>query len=730
MSEWLPFRRAEVPADDDARVELDGTLLVITYRNDTNGWTVARLEVEGHKDPVTLVGSLPGVEVGDSLRVRGRWTDHPSYGKQLAAESAEMRPPSGRKGLVQYLGGGRIKGVGPKTAEAIVDALGLDVLDVLERDPHALAGVKGIGPAKAMAIVTQLAEQRESAAALVFLQEHGLGAAASMRVFKHYGSSTVETVRSNPYRMADEVFGIGFRTADALAMALGHEPDSGYRIASGLLYLLGRAALEGHVGLPVELLLERGAEFLEVSEQRAEQVLVECLHDGRLVDDGLVYRPELLHAELVACNGLRALVANGQGATSLSADAAVQRAELRTGLTLSDDQRRAVALALTHPVSVITGGPGVGKTTLVRCLVDVLHEEGCEVSLAAPTGRAARRLEQATGREAATLHRLLQLRPTGAGFLVDRSEPLKTDVLIVDETSMVDIALMAQIVSALPLGASLVMVGDVDQLPSVGPGEVLRSLITSETIPVARLTTIYRQAEHSGIVRVAHEINAGRVPCFDEGQGGQAFWVERPDAEGAVDALCALLAERIPQVFGLHPLRDVQVLTPMHKGPVGTVALNVVLRAALNPPAPGKVEIERYGRTYRAGDKVMQVRNNYELDVFNGDVGILKRLSEADGGMVDFDGREVAYGLDQLSELEPAFAITCHKSQGSEFPAVLLPLFRSQYMMLRRNLVYTAFTRAKRLLVGLGEWSALQTAIATVDTGRRYGRLAERLRGE
>jgi len=378
-------------------------------------------------------------------------------------------------------------------------------------------------------------------------------------------------------------------------------------------------------------------------------------------------------------------------------------------------------------VSIVTGGPGVGKTTLVRCLVDVFRTQGCQVALAAPTGRAARRLEQAAGLPASTLHRLLQLRPGATGRPHD-AEPVDADVVIVDETSMVDIVLMAALVGALRDDTTLVLVGDVDQLPSVGAGDVLRALIASDVLPVARLQTIFRQAQHSGIVRVAHELNAGRMPQFDPGPEGQAFWVERADPGGCVAALLELITRRIPGRFRLHPVRDVQVLTPMHKGPLGTIALNTALREALNPPGPRKQELTRFGRVFREGDKVMQVRNDYDLEVFNGDIGLLRRLDEDDGlAEVDFEGRIVEYGLDQLADLEPAFAITCHKSQGSEFPAVLLPLMRGQRLMLRRNLVYTAFTRARQVLVGLGESQALQLAIGTVDTGRRHGRLAERL---
>jgi len=730
MSDTLPFpdTSEEGQRPEGGLVELRGSLLGITFRNDENGYTVGRLEPEEYGPPIVLVGAMPGVEVGDSLLVRGTWTEHPHYGKQLAVRSCELRLPTGRTGLVKFLGGGRIHGVGPKTAEKIVDALGLDVLERLERNPELLATVPGLSKPKSRAIMAQLHEMRESSAALVFLADHGLGAAHAMRVWKQYGSSTVELVRSNPYRMAEEVFGIGFRTADQVARSLGLAADSPHRIAAGLSWLLGRAALEGHVGLPRELIVTSAAPFLELDEAPIETELAACLADGRLIEDGLVYRPDLLAAERAVAGHVARLLC-GAPAVSLAPEAAVALAERRAHLQLSPDQRRAVGVVLGSKLSVVTGGPGVGKTTLVRCLVDLFQHQGRSVSLAAPTGRAARRLAETSGCEASTLHRLLGLTPVSFQFKSTREEPLPVDVLVIDEMSMVDVALMAATLAALPDAATLVLVGDVDQLPSVGPGEVLRAFIDSGVVPVARLQTVFRQAANSGIVRVAHQVNEGEAPEFDEAATGQAFFVERGDARAAIDAITMLATERIPRRFGLDPLRDVQVLTPMHRGPVGTVALNEALREVLNPRSDARHELSRFGRLYREGDKVMQVKNNYDLDVFNGDIGLLALLDE-DGhtAEVDFDGRRVVYGLDQLDQLEPAFAITCHKSQGSEFPAVLMPLFSAQYMMLRRNLVYTAVTRARQVLVLLGEPKALATALQRVDTGTRQHRLTERLR--
>jgi exodeoxyribonuclease V alpha subunit len=717
--------------DEPVGVTLTGTLLSITFRNEDNGYTVARLEPEDGGKPIAVVGPMPGVVEGDTLRLSGRWTRHPTYGRQVEVERCELRPPAGRRGLVRFLGGGRIKGVGPKTAERIVDTLGTDVLERLERNPGLLNTVPGLGRGKARLILAQLQEQRTAAAALVFLQEHGLGPGLSQRVWRAYGERTVEVVRDNPWRLAEEVWGVGFRTADLLARGLGHEPDSAQRIAAGLTHLLGRAAQEGHVGLPAELLVEQAAPFLEVDELPVREVLAACIEERRVLDDGLVYRPELLAAERALAARVRALLDPPAPLVTLAPAAAVVYAEQRSGLSLAPDQRRALELALGSRLAVITGGPGVGKTTIVRLLLDVLVSQGRRVALAAPTGRAARRLAQATGAEASTLHRLLGIQPAGAGFARPLAEPLDLDVLIVDETSMVDLALMAAAVSALPDEAGLILVGDADQLPSVGPGEVLAAFIDSGMVPVARLSTIFRQAEHGGIVRVAHDLNSGEVPAFDEGPGGEAFFVERNDAAAAAETIRALVVERIPRRFGLDPLRDVQVLTPLHGGPLGTVALNELLREALNPPAPGRPELSRFGRLFRLGDKVMQVRNNYDLAVFNGDIGVITALDPEEGSLtIDFEGRSVEYGLDALDQLEPAFAITCHKSQGSEFPAVVLPIVGAHSMMLRRNLVYTAFTRARRVLCAVGQWRALHAAVAAVGSGQRHSRLAERLRGE
>ena len=446
------------------------------------------------------------------------------------------------------------------------------------------------------------------------------------------------------------------------------------------------------------------------------------------MEDGLVYRPDLHEAEVDVARHVRRLLHGGPIATNVDPEAASRWAENHSGVELSEDQRAAIHIALGHKLSVVTGGPGVGKTTLVRCLVDLFRSQGRDVSLAAPTGRAARRLAEATGADASTLHRLLGITPVSFQFRTTPQEPLEIDVLIVDEMSMVDISLMATALEVLPDESTLIMVGDIDQLPSVGPGDVLRAFIESGTVPVARLGTVFRQQQNSGIVRVAHQINEGENPEFDESANGQAFFIERSDARSAIESLTAMMTDRIPKRFGLDPLRDIQVLTPMHRGPIGTIALNEALREVLNPPTSHKTQISRFGKLFRDGDKVMQTRNNYDLDVFNGDIGRILRLNEGSHtALVDFGGREVEYGLDQIDQLEAAYAITCHKSQGSEFPAVLLPLFSGQYMMLRRNLVYTAFTRAKQVLVVLGEQRALQTAISRVDSGTRFGRLSERL---
>lgn len=730
-----PDEQTELPinptegASEDGQENLDGTITRITYRNEQNGYTVATLDLDQEARSVTIVGILAGIEMGDTIRVHGQWTTDPRYGPQLKIDSSEVRIPTGRKGLIRFLGGGRIKGVGPKTAEKIVDTLGLDVLQRLERKPHLLSLVDGISSARSLSIAKQLEEHREESGSFVFLAELGLGPQLAHRVFKAYGTNTVAKVRENPYRVADEIHGIGFRIADQMAQSLGHEKDSAFRIAAGLRYLLGQAATqEGHVGLPPEALTEAAAAFLEVDTLNAESVLADMVTDSRLIEDELIYRPELHRHEVAVAQDLSRRASDPRPLTRLEGAAAVTRAESAAGVELAEDQRDAILTALRSRVSVITGGPGVGKTTLIRVLVHLLATEGLSVSLAAPTGRAARRLEEATGSNASTLHRLLGLLPSEDGFRSIREEPLSLDVLIVDEVSMVDISLMAAVVEALPENAGLICVGDVDQLPSVGPGEVLGDLIKSKRVPVGRLTTIFRQAEHSSIVRVAHELNDGQIPTFDEGREGQAFFVEKTQAEEALDAVLNMVSDRIPNAFELDAKKDVQVITPIHGGPLGTVALNEALRDTLNPPQEDRPEIERFGRLFRQGDKVMQVRNNYDLMVFNGDIGTLDFLDPDDGHMtVQFHNRKIDYSLDELDQLTPAYAITCHKSQGSEFPAVVMPLIAGHFVMLRRNLVYTAVTRAKSVLVMVGEPRALSIAASRPGSGQRHTALKDRL---
>jgi exodeoxyribonuclease V alpha subunit len=727
---------------------LNGVLEHITYTNEDTGYTVARVAGERGGDPVTVVGPLLGAQAGEHLHLEGRWRNHPLYGRQFEVRSYRAVLPATVQGIRRYLGSGLIRGIGPKMAERIVDQFGIDTLKVLEEDPGRLRSVPGLGPTRTALIEQAWEEQKAIKDVMIFLQGVGVSTSLAVRIYKAYREEAIKVVTHAPYRLASDVWGIGFKTADKIAQGVGIAYDSGERVKAGLQFTLSQASELGHCYLPEPELVARASEILGVRPELAQSCLDELVREQGVVrdpvpvpgfDDGVhaVYLVPFHRAEVSLAAGLLRLRSVPEQADRLPMfrevdwSAAFGWLEQRTGGRLAPEQETAVRLALTEPVAVLTGGPGCGKSFTVRAVVALAQAKKARVLLAAPTGRAAKRLAELAGMDAQTLHRLLELRPGGEAA-VDQDRPLEADLVVVDEASMLDLLLANKLVKAVPPGAHLLLVGDVDQLPSVGPGEVLRDLLqaggrTAPVLPRVRLTQVFRQARHSGVVTNAHRINAGHPPLTS---GMDDFFLfGEDDPERVADLTVDIVVNRLPRRFGLDPRRDVQVLCPMHRGPAGSAALNERLQEVLTPAVPRQPERRFAGRTYRPGDKVMQVRNDYEKGVFNGSVGTITTISpEAHELFVLMDeDQEVRYGFDDLDELTHAYALTVHRSQGSEYPCVVVPLTQTAWLMLQRNLLYTAVSRARQLVVLVGSRRALAKAIRTPGNGHRYTALDDRL---
>jgi exodeoxyribonuclease V alpha subunit len=712
---------------------LSGIIERVTSHSADSGFAVLRVLPNGRRGVVTVVGHLPGATAGEYVEAAGSWVQHRDYGLQFKADSLRTMPPHTREGIVKYLGSGLVKGIGPHFARKIVDVFGERTLEVIDESPTYLSEVKGIGARRIQRIRESWQQQKAVRGIMVFLQSHGVGTARAVRIYKTYGERALELVRANPYRLAADVWGFGFQTADELAQRLGIDRASPLRARAALRYVLQQLSTEGHVGYPEDAVIDRTAELTGIDRA----VVAAAVEDGKREDDFVrepggeepwLYLKPLFMAELGVARSLHGLTAGPHPLAGIDAEAALARVESRIGLQLAPSQRDAIRQAVTRKVLVITGGPGTGKTTLVRGILEAFTAAGKRCALCAPTGRAAKRLTETTGREAKTIHRLLEFDAALGGFKHDRDRPLDLDLLVVDETSMVDVALMNKLAQAVPRRACLVLVGDVDQLPSVGPGTVLADVIASGAVPVVRLTEIFRQAGASWIVRAAHAVNHGEMPESAPAGQGDFYFVEADDPPTILERIVTMVRERIPARFGLDPFRDVQVLTPMNRSELGTASLNARLQAVLNPPRGGP-EVERFGWTFRAGDKVIQTHNDYDKDVFNGDIGRVTEVNAHESELtVEFDGRSVVYDFGELDELALAFACTVHKSQGSEYPAVVIPLHMQHFMMLQRNLLYTGITRGKRLVVLVGSRKALSAAVQRRDSALRYSALARRLR--
>jgi exodeoxyribonuclease V alpha subunit len=722
---------AATPASDQPdREVLAGSVERVTFHNAETGFCVLRVKARGHRDLATIVGHAATVSAGEWITASGDWVNDRTHGRQFKARFMRASAPSSVESIEKYLASGMIRGIGPVYASKMVRAFGEKVFDVIEADPDRLREVDGIGHVRARRITAAWAEQKIVREIMVFLHSHGVGTARAVRIYKTYGADAIQVMTENPYRLARDIRGIGFKTADAVAIRLGIARTAMIRIRAGISYALTQAMDEGHCGLPAGELVRLAAELLETQLELVETALDLEVSAGTVVADTVdgiacVFLSGLYRAQQVVAERLRHLVDGPLPWADIDPEKALPWVEQKIGLALAESQKAAIRLALQSKVLVITGGPGVGKTTIVKAILRVLAAKGVQVLLCAPTGRAAKRMTEASGFEAKTIHRLLEVDPKSGGFRRGRDHPLACDVLVIDETSMVDVLLMQALLRAVPDQAAVLVVGDIDQLPSVGPGQVLADVIASGAVPVVRLTEIFRQASQSRIITSAHRINRGYLPDLSTPESESDFYfVQADDPDVAVTRIVELVKTRIPRRFGLDPIRDIQVLCPMNRGGVGARSLNIDLQTALNPA--GERRVERFGWTFAPGDKVMQIENDYDKDVYNGDIGYVDDVDPEEGELiVGFDGRAVPYGLGELDALVPAYAATIHKSQGSEYPAVVIPVLTQHYAMLQRNLLYTGVTRGKRLVVLVGQRKAIGIAVRNLSGRRRWSKLKE-----
>ena len=720
---------------DTDKEALAGLVERVTFHSPDTGFCVLRIRSRGHRDLITLVGSAASIQPGEYVHASGRWDNHRDHGLQFKADFLKVTPPATTEGIERYLGSGMIKGIGPVYAKKLVDAFGEAVFEVIEEVPEKLTEIDGIGPVRAKRIAAGWADQKAIREIMLFLQSHGVGTARSVRIYKTYGVKAIPLIMDNPYRLARDVRGIGFRSADEIAEHLGIKKTSMVRARAGISYTLMEAVGDGHCALPEDDLLNLAEQLLDIPKALLADALALELQDGKVVAEnientGCIFLPNLWHAEKSIAERLTALSSGVPPWPAIDPMKAIPWVENKLGIALAESQKEAVAMALKAKLMVITGGPGVGKTTIVNSILKIVMAKSVHVALAAPTGRAAKRLSESTGLEAKTIHRLLEFEPFAGGFKRSMEFPVECDLLVIDEASMVDVLLMSHLLRAVPDGAAVVLVGDVDQLPSVGPGQALADIISSEVVPVTCLTEIFRQAAKSRIITNAHRVNKGFMPEMDNPKGKETdfYFVDAADPADAMSKIIELVKTRISRRFGLDPIRDIQVLCPMQRGGIGARSINVELQKVLNTASANQPSVERFGYTYRVGDKVMQVENNYEKEIFNGDIGFVTAI-EADANeiMIDFNGRTVTYSFGELDEVVLCYATTIHKSQGSEYPAVVIPIMTQHNVMLERNLLYTGITRGEKLVVLVGQKKAVAMAVRGNKHRLRWTKLRERL---
>lgn len=711
---------------------LSGLVERVTYHNGETGFCVLRLKVKGERELVTLIGYTPTVTPGEYASASGNWVIDREHGRQFSAVFVKISPPNTLTGIERYLGSGMVKGIGPIYAGRLVKAFGAGVFEVIEQSPARLREIDGIGEKRAKKITSSWADQKIIREIMVFLHAHGVSTSRAVRIFKTYGQEAIAVVSENPYRLARDIRGIGFLSADTIAQKIGIARDSPLRAQAGVSYALTEASSQGHCGLPYSQLVPLAVKLLDIPTDIIEAAIAQEIAEDVLIPETVegqpcVFLAPLYHAERSIATQIARLKTGPPAWSEFDADKAIPWVEQKLTISLAESQKAAIRLALSSKLLVITGGPGVGKTTLVNSLLTIMRAKQVKALLCAPTGRAAKRLSESTDLEAKTIHRLLEINPLNGQFKRNEESPLDCDLLIADECSMIDVPLANQLLKAIADGSAVIFVGDVDQLPSVGPGQFLEDLIDSGAVPVIRLTEVFRQAASSRIVRNAHQINQGLYPSFPaKGEDSDCYFVQADEPEAIAATVVDLVSIRLPKKFGVDPVRDIQVLCPMNRGLTGARGINQLLQNALNPP--GEQSLEKFGHAFSVGDKVMQIENNYDRDVYNGDIGFVTGIDREEEVLaVDFDSREVNYPFGELDELVLCYATTIHKSQGSEYPVVVIPVSTQHYMMLKRNLIYTGITRGKQLVVLVGQKKALAMAIKGKQIERRWSKLKERL---